>query len=177
MAEREGFSSGAKGKQETQQFERPDPALKRLEILVDTWKMRGHTLDSKVDNITGWSTFEWLPGKFFLESFGEITIQGFHFNGFVVKALEIIAYDPKKKKFPSTVYSNLSGEVLAYEWDVQGSSVIHSGLGAKYIGTLSGDGNTLTGGWRSGKGTKDAEGNAYDVVMTKMRRRTRKAWS
>jgi hypothetical protein len=175
MSEKE-LSSGAKGKQETQ-FERPDPALKRLEILVGTWQMRGHTLDQKVDNITGWSTFEWLPGKFFLESFGEITIQGFQFKGFVVKALEIIAYDPKKKRFPSTVFSNLSGEVLTYEWDVKGNSVIHSGLGAKYTGTLSEDGNTLTGGWRPDKGTKDTEGNAYDVVMTKMRRKTRKAWS
>jgi hypothetical protein len=166
-----GVKNTSKSKQEAQPIQRPDPALRRLQKLVGRWNLKGRTLDSKKDNITGWNTFEWLPGGFFLKSFGEI-----NFKGSVVNALEIIAYDPKKKKFPSTVYSNLSGEVLAYEWNVQGNSVIHSGLGAKYTGTFSEDGNTLTGGWRPDKGTKDTEGNAYDVVMTKMRRKTRKAW-
>jgi len=136
--------------------------------------MRGHTLDSKRDNITGWNTFEWLSEKFFLESFGEI-----NFKGFVVKSLEIIGYDPKNKALASTVYSNLSGAALRYEfryeWEVHGNSVTHSGLGAKFTGILSNDGRILKGGWRPDKDTKAAEGNAYDVVMTKMRWKTRKA--
>lgn len=45
----------------------PDPALKRLEKLVGTWKLTGRTLSSKEDNITGWTTFEWMPGGIFSE--------------------------------------------------------------------------------------------------------------
>jgi len=160
--------TASKRKQEAQPIQTPDPALKRLEKLVGRWNLKGRTLDSKKDNITGWNTFEWLPGGFFLKSFGQID-----FKGFVVKGLEIIAYDPKKKTFPSTVYSNLSADVLAYEWDVQGNSVIHSGLGWKYAGTLSEDGNTLTGSWRPDKGTKSTEGNAYDAVMNRIERKSR----
>ncbi len=146
------------------QMSAPDPALKRLEKLVGTWELKGRTLDSKEDNITGWHTFEWMPGGFFLKSFGEI-----NFKGFIVNALEIIAYDAKKKTFPSSVYSNMSGTVLSYEWDIQGNTVIHSGLGAKYTGTMSEDGNTLIGGWRPDKGTESTEGASYDAVMTRVK--------
>jgi hypothetical protein len=75
---------------------KPDPAFKRLYVLVDTWEMKGRTLDSDEDNITGWNTFEWLPGGFFLKSTGEI-----NFNGDIVQSLEIIAYDPSTQTFPS----------------------------------------------------------------------------
>lgn len=157
-----------KRKEETQKAERPDPALKRLEKLVGTWNLKGRTLDSRKYNILGWSTFDWLPGEFFLKSFGEIS-----FRGFSVTGLEIIGYDQKKKTFSSTVYSNLSGEAHAYEWNVQGNSIVHSGLGWKYSGVLSNDGNTLTGSWRPDKGTKDVEGNSYDAVMTRKKRKTK----
>jgi hypothetical protein len=46
---------------------RPDPALKRLERFVGTWDMKGRTLGSEVDNVSGRITFEWLPGGFFLQ--------------------------------------------------------------------------------------------------------------
>jgi hypothetical protein len=95
---------------------------------------------------------------------GEIT-----FNGFVLKSLEIIAYDPKSKAFPSSVYSNMSGTVFSYVWDVQGNAVIHSGLGARYTGIISEDGNTLTGGWRPEEGTESTDGNSYDAVMTRVK--------
>ncbi len=143
----------------------PDPALKRLEKLVGTWALTGRTLNSSEDNITGWTTFEWMPGGFFLKSFGEIT-----FQGFLIQSLEIIAYDPKSKTFPSSVYSNLSGTVLSYEWDVQGNIVIHTGLGAKYTGTFSEDDDTLTGGWRPDEGKESTDGNAYDAVMTRVKK-------
>ncbi|HEX5414127.1 MAG TPA: DUF1579 family protein, partial [Chloroflexota bacterium] len=133
----------------------PDPALARLERLVGTWELRGRTLAGNADDITGWNTFEWLPGGFFLQSVGEI-----NFQGTIIKSLEIIAYDPARNTFPSSVYSNLSGTVYPYEWDVQGNTVIHVGLGAKYTGTFSEDGNTLTGGWRPDEGTESTDGNA-----------------
>jgi hypothetical protein len=45
---------------------KPHPALQRLNVLIGTWDMKGHTLDSREDNISGWNTFEWLPGGFFI---------------------------------------------------------------------------------------------------------------
>jgi len=44
------------------QTPQPDPALKALDVLIGTWDLKGRTLDSDEDNISGWNTFEWLPG-------------------------------------------------------------------------------------------------------------------
>jgi hypothetical protein len=162
-----GVKSLSKGNQKSP-TQRPDPALKRLEKLVGAWNLKGRTLDSKEDNIAGWNTFEWLPGRFFLKSFGEID-----FKGFTIKTLEIIRYDQEKKNFPSIVYSNVSGDALSYEWDVRGNSVVHSGLGATYTGIFSEDGNTLTGSWRPDKDTESTEGNSYDAVMTRRKGKTK----
>ncbi|GHO85585.1 DUF1579 family protein [Dictyobacter formicarum] len=141
----------------------PDPALKRLEKLVGKWELKGRTLTSDEDNITGWTTFEWMPGGFFLKVVGEM-----NFKGFVMQSLEIIGYDPERKKFSANVYSSMSGDVLSYEWDVQGNTVIHSGSGATYTGTLSEDGQILSGGWRPDAGTASTDGAAYDAIMTRV---------
>jgi hypothetical protein len=58
------------------QTPKPDPALRRLDVLLGTWDLTGHTLDSDEDNITGWNTFEWLPGGFLMKSTGEINFKG-----------------------------------------------------------------------------------------------------
>jgi Protein of unknown function (DUF1579) len=141
----------------------PDPALGRLEKLVGTWELKGRTLNAKEDNITGWTTFEWMPGGFFLKSVGEI-----NFHGSGMQSLEIIAYDPERKTFLSSVYSSMSGIVLSYEWDVRGDTVIHSGLGATYRGIFSEDGKMLSGGWRPDEGTERTDGTAYDATMIRV---------
>ena len=43
------------------QMSTPDPALKRLEKLVGTWSIKGRTLDSQDDNISGRVTIELIP--------------------------------------------------------------------------------------------------------------------
>jgi hypothetical protein len=141
----------------------PDPALKRLEKLVGTWKLTGRTLSSNEDNITGWTTFEWMPGGFFLQAVGEI-----NFKGFIMQSLEIIAYDPQTKTFPSSVYSSISETVFLYQWDVQGNTVIHSRLGATYTGRFSEDGSMLIGGWRPDEGTESTDERAYDATMIRV---------
>ena len=45
-----------------QSVPKPDPALKRLDRLVGTWRMKGHPLGSHEENITGTTTFKWLHG-------------------------------------------------------------------------------------------------------------------
>jgi len=142
----------------------PNPALKRLDILIGTWDLTGRTLDSDEDNITGWNTFEWLPGGFFLKSTGEI-----NFKGALIQSLEIIGYDPENDTFPSSVYSNMDGKVLPYDWNVEGNTVTHSDKTSIYKGTLSGDGQTLSGGWRPKPGEAESSENSYDAVMTRVK--------
>ncbi len=141
----------------------PSPELKRLEKLVGKWNLRGRTPDSKVDNVTGWNAFEWMPGGFFLKSSGEI-----NFGGFTIQSVEIIAYDPASKTFPSSAYTNMSGVVLPYVWDVRGDKVMHWMDTARYTGTFSDGGNTLTGGWRPIDGKTGSGNGAWDAVMTRV---------
>lgn len=148
---------------QTSQSSGPHPALKRLDVLVGTWDMKGHTLDSTEDNIFGWNTFEWMPGGFFLKSTGDID-----FKGDKIQSLEIISYDPSTDTFSSRVYSNMSGEILPYSWNVQGNVVTHSDATSIYTGTISDDGKTLSGGWRPKKGEQESPENSYDAFMTRM---------
>ncbi len=144
----------------SQQSPKLSPALRCLERLVGTWDIKGRTLDSKDDDITGRMTCEWLPGEFFLKQSGEI-----YFRGLKIQSLEIIGYDPSSQTFPASVYSNMSGVVLSYQWNVQGNTVTHWTDAHKYTGTFSEDGRILSGGWRPVEGKA---GGAYDAVMTRV---------
>lgn len=96
---------------------KPNPALKRLERLVGTWKLTGRTFDSKVDNISGKVAIEWLPGGFFLQMRGMIRMDNFE-----VQSLEIVGYDAATKPFSAKVYSNMDGAPLKYQWNVKGDA-------------------------------------------------------
>jgi uncharacterized protein DUF1579 len=139
----------------------PDPAIQRLDRFVGTWEITGRTLDAEEDNVSGRLTFEWLPGGFFLQQRVQID-----FMGLDIRGLEIIGYDPATGRFPSTVYSNLVGVPIPYEYDVQGDKVtIRTELagGATFTGTWGGDGSSMSGGWRPDEG-KEGPGNvAYDI--------------
>ena len=150
--------------QASEQGPKPDPALKRFDVLIGTWDLKGRTLDSNEDNITGWNTFEWLLGGFFLKSEGEI-----NFKGTKLHSLEIIAYVPSTGTFPSNVYSSMGGDILQYYWDVQGNIVIHSDATSIYKGTLSEDGNILSGGWRPKEGEEEIPENSYDAIMARLK--------
>lgn len=149
---------------ETLQQHTPDPALRRLDVLVGKWELKGRTLDTAEDNITGWVNFEWLPGGFFLEARGEI-----NFMGSKIQSLEILGYDPETYIFPANVYSNMDGKVLQYYWDIQGNTVTHWTEGSKYTGSLSADGNTLSGGWSPQEGSEGSPESTYDAVMTRVK--------
>ena len=139
----------------------PDPALRKLDRFVGTWDVRGRTLGAEQEDVSGRLTFEWLPGGFFLQQRTELNFQSLE-----VRGLEIIGYDPKTGRFPSTVYSNLVGVPIPYEYDIQGHRVtIRTELagGATYTGTWAEDGESMAGGWRPDPG-KEGPGNvAYDI--------------
>jgi Protein of unknown function (DUF1579) len=145
------------------QLPTPDPALKRLERLVGTWSIKGRTLGSQEDNISGRVVIEWLPGGFFLQQRGEM-----EFKGFRVESLELVGYDPSTQAFSSCVYSNMGGVPQRYQWDVQGDEVTHWTDGSKYTGTFSEDGTVLSGGWRPDDGKEGPDNAAYDAVMIRV---------
>lgn len=144
---------------------KPNPALKRLEPLIGTWTLTGRTLDAGQNDINGRVTIEWLPGGFFMQQRGEIEIPAL---GLKVYALEILGHDAETDTFPAHVYSNMGEEPAEYTWDVRGNVVTHWTKGSKYIGTISEDGNTLSGGWRP-EGEPETPGNTYDSIMKRVR--------
>jgi hypothetical protein len=113
------------------------------------------------------TTFEWLPGGFFLKQSFEAD-----FMGMKIQSLELIGYDPTSDTFPSLVYSNLVGVPIPYRYDVKGKNVtITTDLagGARMTGKISEDGNTFSGGWRPNPGTEDPGNVAYDFVGTRVK--------
>jgi hypothetical protein len=144
----------------------PDPALKSLEFFVGTWTLNGRTLDSETDNVSGTTTFEWLPGGFFLQQRIELD-----FAGYTIHGLELIGYDPSTGKFPSTVFASMAPTPIPYEYDIQGRDVtITTELsgGATFTGRLSEDGNTFSGGWRPNPGVDNPGNIAYDIAGTRV---------
>jgi Protein of unknown function (DUF1579) len=141
---------------------RPDPALKRLERFVGTWDMKGRTLGSEVDNVSGRTTFEWLPGGFFLQQRATLDFTGLH-----IESLELIGYDPETNTFPSTVFSNLAPTPLPYRWEVGEDTlritVSYGPLDAAFTGRWSQDGKRFGGGWRPNSGADETVNFPYDI--------------
>jgi hypothetical protein len=149
-----------------QQPPQPDPALKQLDRYVGTWDMKGKTLDSQVDNVSGQTTFEWLPGGFFLTQRIKLS-----FTGYEIQGLEVIGYDPETGTFPSTVYPSLFGTPIPYRWEVDGNelTITTEMLGAVFHGRWREDGTSFSGGWRPMPGREGPGNVAYDVGGSRAR--------
>lgn len=148
----------------TPQLPQPDPALRRLDRFVGTWTLQGRTLGAEEDNVRGETTFEWLPGGFFLQQ--RIKLD---FAGFEIEGLEVIGYDPATGTFPSTVFPSMAGIPIPYRWEVEGDElkITTDVLGATFRGKWSDDGATFSGGWRPNEGREGPENVAYDVWGTR----------
>ena len=146
---------------ENPELPQPAAALRRLDRLVGRWGMEGHLVGSDECNVTGVTSFQWLPGGLFLEQRVQLD-----FVGQRIDALELIGYDPETDTFPSTVYSNFFADPLPYRWDVQGDTVIitvsYGQLDATFTGSWREDG-TFSGGWRPNPGADETVNVPYDV--------------
>jgi hypothetical protein len=149
-----------------QQPPAPDPALRALDRFVGSWEMTGRTLDSDVDNITARTSYEWLPGGFFLRQRFKAD-----FVGLPIESFEVIGYDPETGTFPSTVYSNMVGTPLSYLWEVDGDElkITTEALGATFRGRWSQDGTTFSGGWRPNPGREGPGNVPYDISGSRAR--------
>ena len=139
----------------------PEPALRRLDLFVGRWSMKGHLVGSREESIGGEARFRWRPGGFFLEQSIELD-----FGGLKIESLELIGYDPESDRFPSTVFSNLSPVPLPYSWDVRDESVTitvsYPPLDATFTGSWREDG-TFSGGWRPNPGADETVNVPYDI--------------
>ncbi len=147
----------------------PAPHLRPLAQLVGTWRIRGRTPDSKVDNIRGVVRFVWSDDMTFLESRGVLRV-----GKLEARALEIMTYAGAPGAFLGWVFSSYStgkAKPARYHWSIKGSRVRHSGLGATFRGSFSPDGRILSGGWHPDPGRKRLSGSRYDAVMTRVSRR------
>ena len=149
------------------QTPKPDPALRRLDRLVGTWKMEGHALGAKEANIKGETTFKWLAGGFFL-----VQDMRMDYAGQPISSHELIGYDAKSEAFSSNVYSNMASEPWPYTWDIQGDDIVIAikkpPMDATFKGKFSSDGQSWSGGWRPNSGA-DAEVNSpYDITCTRV---------
>jgi len=144
---------------------KPDPALKRLEPLIGTWKLKGHAVGSDEYNIEGTTRFKWLS-DFFLQQDMEMDYAGKR-----IRSHELIGYNPETKAFSSFVYSNMAPDPWPYDWDIQGDqwtiSIKHGPMDAKFTGKFSADGKSFTGGWRPSPGADEKVNTAYDVQGTR----------
>jgi hypothetical protein len=136
----------------------PHPALRGLEPLIGNWNLKGHLADVDEENITGKTTFSWLPGKFFVQQDAEI-----NFLGTVIKSREIIGYDEAAGSLRSLVYSNLAGEPWPYEWEVERDALT---IRVKYgvlDATFTGSTSSFSGAWAPNPGADPAANVAYEI--------------
>jgi len=150
---------------------KPSFALRRLDRLVGTWRMKGKTAGSHEENIVGTTTFKWLGesgASFFLQQDMDMD-----YAGTPIKSHELIGYNPKTKAFSSYVYSNMAPDPWPYEWDVQGDtltiSIDHDAMRAMFTGKFAPDGNGFSGSWRPSPGADETINAPYDISASRMK--------
>lgn len=118
------------------------PALHSLGKLVGTWRVSG--------GVEGQIRYEWMDGGFFLIQHIDFCSEGQQHTG-----MEIIGYVQSFGQEPSadihSCYYGNHGETFDYVYEMKGSTLTiwagERGSPAYYRGTLSADGNTLSGAW------------------------------
>jgi hypothetical protein len=161
----------AKKKTQQQDSPKPDRAMRRLDRLVGTWKMRGHALGSTEENIIATTTFKWIhddPRKsFFLQQDMDMDYAGTR-----ILSHELIGYSSRTRAFSSLVFSNMAAEPWPYKWDVRGNkitiSIKRGPMNAKYVGKFSADGKKFSGGWRPNRGANKTVNAPYDITATRV---------
>lgn len=144
---------------QTYKQSKPSPDLRRLgNRLVGTWEVSGAA--------QGRVTYEWMEGGFFLLQ--RVDLEQF---GQKVKGIEVIGHlrpfgEAPSEDIKSRFYDN-TGNTLDYVYELEGNTLTiwggEKGSPAYYRGTISEDGETLTGAWHY------PGGGGYESTMTRVR--------
>ena len=134
----------AKAKQPTP--DKPNPALKRLEILVGKWQSEGETIGSKDEpavKIKGTDIYEWFHGDYFLIHHADVSM-----GELLVKVIEVVGgYDASSQTYPMHSFDNQGNfQTMQASVDEQG---VWKFTGEKIRTTLvvADDGKTMTAKW------------------------------
>lgn len=107
----------------------PDPALKRLDFLVGTWKLTGTTVAGPMGppaELSGTETFEWMAGGYFLVHRWD----GLFAHGqdtMVDAGYEFFDYDPETGKYRSHFFNSggpYDPRDSHYEGDFDGNALV-----------------------------------------------------
>jgi hypothetical protein len=124
------------------QITEPSDAMVALNRLVGTWTVTG--------GAEGTVRYEWMPGRFFLLQYVDLTQYGQQTTG-----LEVIGHlrpfgEPPSEEIWSRYYDS-DGNTLDYVYELSGDilTIWAGGKGspAHYRGEFSTDGQTVTGEW------------------------------
>lgn len=145
------------------QMPKPNPALRKLDRLIGTWKIQAR--DQSGSELTGKETYSWMDGGFFLKQEVDQNYAGQRITG-----IQIIGYerrwgsDEPADECTSHFFDNM-GNAWEYVWELEGNSLTvwggYVGSPAAFKAQFSEDGNTLTGRW-------EWPGGGYDSVSRKV---------
>jgi hypothetical protein len=136
-------------------------SLEPLHVLVGTWGLSGRSPDAETDDVSGRLDVRPILGGHVLELRGTIRV-----GDVEVESLELVWADPAGG-FRSHVYS-AAGAPTDYRWDRVGDTLVHIGSGATYTGTITDDGDTISGGWRPDPGQPAQPGSTFDATMRRL---------
>jgi len=126
----------------------PHPAVKKLERLVGTWETGGGAPST--------STYKMgLGGHYFIQEFVTDTPTGRHIAG-----VEYVGWDEDTQTLRSHLMAD-DGSNFTYTWQLDDDGTLWTWFGDKgsdnfFKGTLSEDGNTISGRWQWPGGGFDA---------------------
>jgi hypothetical protein len=135
----------------------PNPALKKLEPLIGTWKVSGPDIDGE------WR-YEWMEGGFFM-------IQHFnHKQGTEeIKGIEYTGFDEDTQTLRSRLMGT-DGSNFTYTYDIEGDTLWYwfgdKGSEIFMRSTISQDGKTITGRWQWPVG--EGKTGGYTFTMTRL---------
>lgn len=133
-------------KAKEQMSDKPNPALKRLDVLVGKWQSEGETIASKNEpavKIKGTDSYEWFSGDYFLIHHADVSM-----GDEQVKVIEIIgSYDSSSQTYPMRSFDNQGNfQTMQASVDEHG---VWKFTGEKIRTTLvvADDGKTMTAKW------------------------------
>ena len=135
----------------------PNPALKKLQRLLGTWRVSGSFA-------TGQVRFEEMEGGFFILQHVELIAGGRH-----IKGVEYVGFDEDTQTLRSHFMDN-HGSNFTYTWDVDGDIVWiwfgDKGTDNFFRGIFDETGNTYSGRWQwpTGNGTT----GGYEAVANRV---------
>jgi hypothetical protein len=134
----------------------PNPALGSLDRLVGSWQVSDPT---GANGISGKTSYEWLPGGFFL-------MQNIDFGD--TKGIEMIGYDKESRSLKSQFFG-ASELILEYTYKIEGDiltiSIEMPQAKGQFAARFSADGNSFTGHW---DWIENGEKKGYAATLTRI---------